>query len=1049
MRRRSLPPLRSLSSLSSLLLVGALAIGLGACDRGASSAGPSAAPATVDAARMAIVDRLGDRAPLVGVFDPAAWPTVHARLGRLFERAPPGMAEAVRELKDEPAVVQAVLRLATGNPAAAAPAGLDPSRPIAFSLFEPGFDGPPGSAIAAIDFDTPQPLRHEVILPATDAAALEASLKAALGDTPKTAAGYDLGIVQVGIKAEGDLVRIAALMPATSKQADRLWPATSAPSVRTPALLELASPGAALGMLVRPWRLRAAWGQHGANQMAFALTEVAPDMRMALFAKGLSIVLTGATLMSAERPEFEDAVVRLTADDAGIALEGTHAITALLQGALTAGKPGTVFATRTPPLAESWQRVDLRGLLDGIGPRPAFAQAKRLRDVGRGIQECGLGCTLHTLLRAPFGTARTLVDLAPPEVKAALRDLPTATQIAFVGMDGRLPRIALAADVPKSFDTSLLRAGGGPIEVHLIPRDERAALLVGFNVDPRTVFDHTRAATAEGMSHSWLDVQQLASMLGGIVPKAELLLAGLGPIVADARHPGGGRSLTWRLHLTTEAGKTASAYAPRRGADFAGPIRGFEASPGDPCLARAVKGAVELFDALASVASDSRGALFGKGADELKADLDCAAQHPTTRAAATGMRRLFVRLATLTAESGRPDQVLPFVEAQCAASEDAWICSEAKRIKALPRMELPEVKLHCSPTFAGGRDIQVTADGIRLDGQPAELGALAALSEPVTLAIDRGLTFDRVRPVLEAIPGDTVQVTALIEGRPQQFLIGAPFPKDAPKAGDDVARIRVGKDEKYADVVKRIDALRAKGVEDFVIDVDLDDAPRQKGPLELKMPAPGEAPVEGVVPDRFKTLLADTEQPPAGPARWRIEVAAEQVKVIRVASGVVRATEALERGDALRAIVGDEPAVISVAPEVPWQAVAQVLATTCEQGQLVAGGAVEAAPVIEPGAVAIAESRSKADIQAVIREKSAEVRMCYEQALLKDPALTGKLKVVFTIDPDGRVEAPSIEGNTGLPASVGDCITARMKGWRFSPAAKSSRVAYPFIFSVE
>lgn len=1035
-----------------ILVALSLSLALG-CSRGGGSNGPAAAPATADSEMAALLDTLGDRAPLVGVLDPRNWQTVHARLTPLAERLPAPAPAMFRGWATPEAAVGDLLRAALDLKTAPALSGLDLGRPIAFALFEASAHGPPGAAVASIDFNRPQPLRHEFVLPATDAAALETSLKALFDQNAKPVAhGWDVGILQVGIKRDGDRVRLAALMPATVDTVDQLWRDPGEPSQRTPAFVELASPGAIGGILLRPWRLRTAWGQHGANQMAFAMSAASSDMRMPMFAQGLSIVLGGAGLMRAERPEFEDAVIRLLADDAGIALVGTHSITPLLQEALAGGKPGVVFATKAPPLVESWQRVDWRGLLDGVGPRPAMAKVKRMRDFVRQWQECGLGCTSHTLTRVPFSSARGAIDLAPAEVKLALAHLPTAAQVAFLGMDGRVPTLAFAADVDKAFDTGLLRKSGAPVEVHLIPRGERAALLVGVGVDPRTVFDHTQAASAKGMGYTRVDLSRLASTLPDLPAPAKQILAGLGPITGDARHPGGGRALSWRLHLATVAKAQASAFTPRIGAAFTSPITGYAASPGDRCLAAAVDGAAKVFDALASVAPDHRGAILAKGFGEMDSELACAAEHPSTRPAADGLRRLFVQLAAVGAEGGQSATILPFIEAQCAATKDAAICAEAKRVAALPKLSVPKVRLHCAPAYGGGREVQITADGLFLDGAPTRLTALAALSEPVIIAADAALSFGQVQPVLAAVPKDTVQISVRDGDRTRHFLIGAPYePPTAPPSADGVV-LRVKKDMPFAEVVKQMDALRAKGVENIALEIEPDTAPAPPVPA---IPA-GDEDVEVIAPDRLKALLLDTAPDSKAlpqTAAWRISVEPGLVKAFRP-GGDMRFAEPIERGRALRTALGQAPAKITVDAKTPWAEAAQVLATVCERGELVAASApvvkvpIEPKPVISPGVATVGKSLDKAAIQRVIRRHTRQARYCYEKALQVDPKLEGKVTLSFTIQTDGAVRDARVKASK-LPQSVSACLIAQAERWRFPKAATITQVNYPFVFKVQ
>lgn len=85
--------------------------------------------------------------------------------------------------------------------------------------------------------------------------------------------------------------------------------------------------------------------------------------------------------------------------------------------------------------------------------------------------------------------------------------------------------------------------------------------------------------------------------------------------------------------------------------------------------------------------------------------------------------------------------------------------------------------------------------------------------------------------------------------------------------------------------------------------------------------------------------------------------------------------------------------------------------------------------------------------QQVNRRKGA-ITACYEKQLKKNPKLSGKVKVQFTIQESGRVdEARVIEDSTG-DGAVGQCIVENIKRWRFpKPDGGSVTVAYPFLFT--
>jgi hypothetical protein len=63
----------------------------------------------------------------------------------------------------------------------------------------------------------------------------------------------------------------------------------------------------------------------------------------------------------------------------------------------------------------------------------------------------------------------------------------------------------------------------------------------------------------------------------------------------------------------------------------------------------------------------------------------------------------------------------------------------------------------------------------------------------------------------------------------------------------------------------------------------------------------------------------------------------------------------------------------------------------------------------------------------------SKLRRCYERGLAKDPMLSGKVTVMFTVDPYGRVRGSA----TGIAPKVDACLTSALATWRFpTPTAR-------------
>lgn len=82
-----------------------------------------------------------------------------------------------------------------------------------------------------------------------------------------------------------------------------------------------------------------------------------------------------------------------------------------------------------------------------------------------------------------------------------------------------------------------------------------------------------------------------------------------------------------------------------------------------------------------------------------------------------------------------------------------------------------------------------------------------------------------------------------------------------------------------------------------------------------------------------------------------------------------------------------------------------------------------------------------------IRRYLGGIKACYETGLKRNPAITGKLVLHFTISSVGKVSSSRVEEDTLHDAEVADCVKGRVNGWRFpAPEGGPVEVSYPFIF---
>ena len=83
-----------------------------------------------------------------------------------------------------------------------------------------------------------------------------------------------------------------------------------------------------------------------------------------------------------------------------------------------------------------------------------------------------------------------------------------------------------------------------------------------------------------------------------------------------------------------------------------------------------------------------------------------------------------------------------------------------------------------------------------------------------------------------------------------------------------------------------------------------------------------------------------------------------------------------------------------------------------------------------------------------IRRRKGAIIACYERALKRNPNLSGKVELQFTVSAIGKVTGADIGTDTLHDDEVGSCITSIVRTWRFPPPEGGGEVhfSYPFIF---
>ncbi|HYR19741.1 MAG TPA: AgmX/PglI C-terminal domain-containing protein [Myxococcales bacterium] len=117
-------------------------------------------------------------------------------------------------------------------------------------------------------------------------------------------------------------------------------------------------------------------------------------------------------------------------------------------------------------------------------------------------------------------------------------------------------------------------------------------------------------------------------------------------------------------------------------------------------------------------------------------------------------------------------------------------------------------------------------------------------------------------------------------------------------------------------------------------------------------------------------------------------------------------------------------------------------------GEVDLGGRGKEETQFIPGRTIVVGGLSRDVINRIIQRHYNEVKYCYEKELTKDPALYGKVTVLFVIDGVGRVGDALVQQSTMGSEPVESCIVTHVRRWAF-PAPEGGgtvQVTYPYVF---
>lgn len=111
------------------------------------------------------------------------------------------------------------------------------------------------------------------------------------------------------------------------------------------------------------------------------------------------------------------------------------------------------------------------------------------------------------------------------------------------------------------------------------------------------------------------------------------------------------------------------------------------------------------------------------------------------------------------------------------------------------------------------------------------------------------------------------------------------------------------------------------------------------------------------------------------------------------------------------------------------------------------GGRGTRVPRVRQAKADVKGALDKDIIRRVVRAHINEVRGCYNQGLVRDPNLKGRVSVQFTIGPTGNVPVAVVQESSIKDNSVAQCIAKAVKRWKFPKPDGGGNVVvtYPFV----
>lgn len=110
------------------------------------------------------------------------------------------------------------------------------------------------------------------------------------------------------------------------------------------------------------------------------------------------------------------------------------------------------------------------------------------------------------------------------------------------------------------------------------------------------------------------------------------------------------------------------------------------------------------------------------------------------------------------------------------------------------------------------------------------------------------------------------------------------------------------------------------------------------------------------------------------------------------------------------------------------------------------GGRGSRVPVVRQARAEVAGGLDTAVVRRVVRSHLFELRLCYDEALARDPQAKGRVTVELFVGPAGQVSGAVAGESTVRDEGLVACTLAAARRWRFPRGDGGTVVTYPFTF---